>query len=109
MTMTHNVIEIKMVDTYYTRWPCAVCGGWTEKYAVVARGEDEQGRTIDVCETCLAAGDIDDRLRQHVATMRADADLVETLIGRLKVPTIAEWRAAGDEAEAAMEAQRSAA
>jgi hypothetical protein len=92
-----NKIEIKLVGTnVFTRWACTVCGGHTDKVSILA--EDQLGG-IRVCEQCLHAGNIDDRLREHVAWLRQRADYIESLIGRLIVPTYEEWEAACDRAD----------
>jgi hypothetical protein len=81
-------IKIELVKTrFFTRYPCDVCGGCTEKVSVLARGHD-----LLVCETCLEAGDIDERLKRHAAALMAA--VTRGLIGRLQVPSWAEWQAA---------------
>jgi hypothetical protein len=88
---TENVIEITLVETnVLTRWPCHVCGGHTEKVEVLA---EDHGGNVRVCEFCLEAGNIDDRLRKHAARLREYADAVEALIGLLKVPSYEAWQA----------------
>ena len=90
-TETNGQITIELVETnFFTRWPCTVCGGCTEKVAMLAEGQDEHGK-IRVCENCLENGDIDEHLAKHADTLGAQAELVRKLIGRLKVPTFAEW------------------
>jgi hypothetical protein len=98
-----NKIEIKLVETnFFTRWSCTVCGGCTEKDPVLAESELEKGdgvQCIRVCDLCLKAGDINDRLRARAANLRQRADYIESLIGRLIVPTYQEWQAACDRAD----------
>ncbi len=93
-------ISIELVETnFFTRYPCTVCGGCTEKVAILAEGtqrlsDDGECRTVRVCETCLEGSDdlgIDDRLDLHARALEADAALIRGMIGRLKVPTFAEW------------------
>jgi hypothetical protein len=83
-------IKIELVKTrFFTRYPCDVCGGCTEKVSVLARGHD-----LLVCETCLEAGDIDERLKRYATALEAMAAVKRALIGRLVVPSYAEWQAA---------------
>ena len=85
-----NKIKIELVKSNTRmRLPCDVCGGCTERVAMVARGHD-----LLVCEFCLEAGDIDERLERRAARLEAAADETRALIGRLVVPSYAEWRAA---------------
>jgi hypothetical protein len=82
-------IKIELVWTnFYTRWPCRVCGGHTEKVGVLAEGPGG----IRVCEKCLKAGDIDARLERHAAELEEIASLTRSLVGRLQVPTFEEWQ-----------------
>ncbi len=97
--MTTNEIEIKLIETnFFTRHHCTVCGGCTEKVAILAEGtqrlsDDGESRVIRVCETCLEGGNggIDNRLDLHARALEGEAVLVRGMIGRLKVPTFAEW------------------
>ena len=82
--MTTNEIEIKLRETnFFTRYPCTVCGGCTEKVAILAEGtlqlsDDGESRTVRVCETCLEGGDglgIDDRLDLHAGRRLATTRL----------------------------------
>jgi hypothetical protein len=87
-------IQISLVQTnVLTRWPCDVCGGCTDKVSVLAEGIDERGNTVRVCETCLKDGDIDRRLKEHADRLAWAVANCRSLIGRLKVPTYAEWKA----------------
>ena len=98
--MATSEIEIKLRDTnFFTRYPCTVCGGCTEKVAILAEGtqrlsDNGESRTVRVCESCLEGGDglgIDARLDLHARSLEGNAALIRGLIGRLKVPTFAEW------------------
>ena len=85
-----NKIKIELVKSNTRmRLPCDVCGGCTERVAMVARGHD-----LLVCEFCLEAGDIDERLERRATRLEEAADETRALIGRLVVPSYAEWRAA---------------
>ncbi len=98
-TKTTEPISIEMVETnFFTRWPCTVCGGCTEKVAILAEGtqrlsDDGESRKVRVCETCLEGGGlgIDARLDLHARALEGQAALTRSLIDRLKVPTFAEW------------------
>ncbi len=88
-----NTIEVKLVETnFFTRWPCTICGGCTEKVNVLAEAETPDG-AIRVCETCLKAGNIDDRLEWLASDFEDQAAHRRDLKGRLKVPTYEEWLA----------------
>ena len=110
------MIDIKLTETnFFTRWPCTVCGGHTEKVAILAEGTlrlpDDGEMTVLVCESCLEGGNglgIDERLDLHVRALEGKAALVRSLIGQLKVPTFAEWCKAEREHEvnACMEIDR---
>ncbi len=99
-TETTEPIFVELVETnFFTRYPCTVCGGCTEKVAILAEGtqrlsDDGESRTVRVCEGCLEGSNglgIDDRLDLHARALEGEAALIRSLIGRLKVPTFAEW------------------
>jgi len=107
---TDAMIEIKLTTTnVFTRWPCHVCGGCTEKVEVLAESDGAKDGSIRVCERCLEAGNIDERLAKHADDIDAWAAQVRALIGRLKVPTFAEWKAYSERAEVARYAMCTAA
>ena len=94
------MIEIKLTKTnFFTRWPCTVCGGCTEKVAILAEGiqhlsDDGETRKVRVCESCLEGKDglgIDAHLDLRARALAAEAALVRGMIGQLIVPTFAEW------------------
>jgi hypothetical protein len=82
-------IELVRSDSL-TRQPCNVCGWYAERCSVWARGHG-----LQVCESCLEAGAvaIDERLERHAAALEAGAAATRALIGRLVVPSYAEWLA----------------
>lgn len=94
-----NAIEVELVESnFLTRWPCTVCGGCTEKVPILAEGRqplsnDGESRKIRVCENCLQFGEIDEKLDLHARQIEAEAVLLREMIGRLQVPTFAEWQA----------------
>jgi hypothetical protein len=87
-------LELKRT-TVFTRWPCTVCGGRTEKVDVLV-----EAHGVRVCESCLRGGDIDGRLERHAAQLEADARQMRGLIGRLRTPTYQAWLAEMDLCEA---------
>jgi len=89
--MTKPKIEIKLVVSgFLTRWPCHVCGGCTEKNAILCEAEIGHSK-LRVCEQCLRAGNIDERLEENARWLEDRATWIRELIGRLIVPTYAEW------------------
>lgn len=88
-------IELKFERTdVFTRWPCTVCGGCTEKVEILVEAKDTiNGGDLRVCEQCLKRGDIDGELGRHADRAEAYAQELRRLIGHLKVPTYAEWEA----------------
>jgi hypothetical protein len=99
-------INVELVETnVLTRWPCTVCGGCTEKVPILAEGNDFTGRDhtgrivrreVRVCERCLEMGNIDERLREHVASITHWLEFVRSLVGRLHVPSYEAWKARYD-------------
>ena len=101
--MTTDKIEMKLVvSRSLTRVPCHICGGCTEKVNTWCEAETDD---IRVCETCLQEGNIDERLREHAEGLERYAAHVRSLIGRLIVPTRAEWDAAEKKANDEDEAE----
>jgi len=85
-----DVIEFKLKTTnFLSRHLCAVCGGVTEKSNVVAVSEDD----ARICECCMAADDLDTRLEQHAAELDRRAAEVRARIGRVKAPSIRDFKA----------------
>ena len=103
--MTSDTIKISLTRTnFLTRWHCHVCGGRTEKDEVLAEGRQDlpnnEYRIVRVCDQCLRGADglsIDKRLESYARWLEAEADFTRALIGRLEVPTFAEWEAAQGE------------
>jgi hypothetical protein len=90
-----TVIATKLVETnFYTRWHCHACGGHTEKVAILCEGDltaiGLTGR-VRVCEKCLKAGDLDQRLNDTARDLEELAALTRSLVGKIKTPTYAEW------------------
>jgi hypothetical protein len=100
-------ILIKFVRTScFTRWHCDVCGGDTEKDAVLCEGKFTlpNGRVDDVlvCPQCLDR-DIDARLKETARQLESHAAWTRLLIGRLRVPTYAQWEQEMDRTQALWE------
>jgi len=84
-------IEVKFVQTnYLTRRPCTICCGWTEKDFTLCEAKIGDC-TIRVCEQCLKARNFDEELAASAAHHEQHAAFLRSLIGRLSVPTHAEW------------------
>ena len=107
--MTNDMIKVSLTDTnFLTRWHCHVCGGRTEKDPVLAEGKQDislpddgpEMRTVRVCDQCLKGADglsIDQRLDLHANQLECEAELTRAMIGKLQVPSYAEWKAAQGE------------
>jgi len=98
MTATATRIdEVRAVLTdnggVFTRWPCHVCGGATEKVSVLCEVPAGSPRhaSLRVCEQCLA-GDVNARIDARVAELQKRITELRALRGRLIVPTYAEWQ-----------------
>jgi ribosome-binding protein aMBF1 (putative translation factor) len=81
----------------HNHWPCTVCGGQTSGVNVLNESPDG---TVRVCEHCLQAGHIDERLAIHAQQLEEQAQKTRSLIGRLKVPTYEEWIAEEERVDA---------
>lgn len=102
--MTTEVINVELVRTnVFIRWPCSVCGGCTEKVSVLAEAEIEcaggHSITFRVCERCLEEAAINERLEQQAQALAARSEWLRGLIGRLHVPTFADWQKRMQEVE----------
>ena len=109
--MTNDIIKISLTKAnFWTRWHCHICGGRTEKDPVLAEGVQDLGpsddgkgcdyRTVRVCDQCLKGAEgvsIDQRLENFARWLDAEAELTRALIGKLQVPSYAEWKAAQGE------------
>jgi len=95
--MDDVVVKLGPNDSH-NRWRCFVCGGWTEGLSIVAEAKTARG-TFRVCGWCLKAGDMDARLAEQVTSLEEWAAALRELIGRMRVPTSAEWATAKAAAE----------
>jgi hypothetical protein len=82
-----RAIEMKLTRTsFLTRWPCHICGGETEKDQVLCEAEicddaELPDGTIRVCAECLAARNIDERLKRTAKMYEDWAVMTRGLIG----------------------------
>ena len=79
-------LKVELVRTkVFARWPCHVCGGATDKYAVLAQAANG----FRICPECLEAGDFNARLERHARKLEKDAAELRSLIGAIDAPTYA--------------------
>ena len=104
MTSDVQHVVFELVDSSsFTRHPCHLCGGWTDKWvykhATVTSGPFEGYRA---CENCLKKGD--DIVASSLALLKeqeAFADMLRALLGsELQLPSYQAWRDANDAADA---------
>ena len=114
--MTNDMIKVSLTsNNFLTMWLCHVCGDRAERDAVLAAGERDLGpsddgkgrefRTVRVCDQCLKGAEglsIDQRLENFARFLDAEAKLTRAMIGRLQVPSYAEWKAACHEHDEAL-------
>jgi hypothetical protein len=95
-----DVILELVTTNVLTRWDCDICGGHTEKVSTLCEGVTAESREVRACETCLRAGQeqIDARLQKNIARYEPRVTFLRSLIGRVKVPTYAEWEASEESA-----------
>jgi hypothetical protein len=88
--MRDTPIVTKLVERHVRECsPCGICTGSTKKEGTIwCEGiEPDTGWDFLVCNDCLRAGNIDERLRQRAAHFDAMAALARSMIGRVKVPS----------------------
>jgi hypothetical protein len=80
----------------FTRWPCHICGGETEKVATLCEGVDADGTRLRCCEVCIRGGQshLDERIRNNIASLEQHVEFLRTIVGRISIPTYAEWEVA---------------
>lgn len=92
MTTNDTTIKIELSDELHgTRVGCDVCGGTTEKFEAFAEAVD--GHVIRACRRCIECGDPDEHLHTQIARHEARIAFLRSLIGRLQLPSFAEWQA----------------
>ena len=108
--MTKAPIFVELIENCdMTRHRCSVCLGWTKKWSyALARAQCEEGNVL-VCETCLESAAIDENLARSAELLVNHGLSQLRLIGRLKVPSFADWKRRCEELEAGDMAERTAA
>jgi len=99
--MEKEKIKFDFVRTnYLTRWTCDLCGGCTEKVNVLTEVIEGDEKGLRVCERCLEAGQskVNDIMRLQVMELKAEAERISKLIGRVVLPSYADWLVAEDQA-----------
>jgi len=78
---------------------CDICAGRITDVSTVAEGQTEDGRRVTICDRCLLDNDngvsgpdgFDTILRNEIEKLESQATFLRSLIGRLEVPTYADW------------------
>ncbi len=93
-TMKDNKIVFELVQTYcFTRYPCHICGGCTEKVDILCEVTDGEFKGLRICECCLEAGKekVDERLKAQIKSLEGRLSELKSFAGRLEFPTYAKW------------------
>lgn len=101
--MKEDRVVFEFVRTnFYTRRTCHLCGGHTEKVDVLTEVKQGAEEGLRVCEQCLRAGTeaVYAKMERHAAWLEQRAADVRGLVGRLELPSYAEWEAEMDKAGA---------
>jgi hypothetical protein len=90
----------------WVKWTCSLCGGSQADGPWAIVEAEVEDLSVIVCGDCIEwngeqPGCIDDGLEQAAAKAEHQAGLLRSLVGRLRVPTYAQWRAADQAAEKA--------
>ena len=99
--MRKQKIKVELVETnFFTRWPCHVCGGTTDKVPILAEVRKGRFKGFRVCERCIEKRGFDAAIsvyakRLERETQKKVAEL-RALVGRLNVPTYEEYKARGE-------------
>src|SRR5437879_6374140 len=93
-------LTVKLVETWYHRFACCICGEETNKCSLQAAAFDEDGdEQGKVCERCLVSGDtLTARAHVYAAHLRRWADALDTMTVDATV-TLAEKQTAEQERE----------
>ncbi len=87
-------IRAELIRTnLYTRWPCHACGGMTEKVGVLCEVPESHSTAarFRVCERCLEAGDLVERMLGYAEVLEKRAIEVRDIASRLRVPSYHDW------------------
>jgi hypothetical protein len=82
MSTTDKIVFTLERTNFYTRLPCTVCGGCTDKDDIIC--ESSVGY---LCHRCIRDGNLDRKLEAHAAGLERRAAQVRGLIGRLQAPS----------------------
>lgn len=96
--MTKITITLKEIPTY-SHLSCDTCAGQITDVSTVVEGQAADGRRITICERCLLENDndaggpdgFDTVLRNEIEKLESQAKVLRGLVGRLEVPTYADW------------------
>jgi len=99
--MNTGMIKIELGNVMGFRQRCTLCGSMTEKCEVQATAHvtaDFGPCIIRVCPECIKAGPdmIEWRIRKAIASHESWIAFLQSLIGRVELPTFAEWQAHGE-------------
>jgi hypothetical protein len=87
-----NQVVFEFVRTnFFTRFPCHVCGGCTEKVGILCEVKDGPYKGWRVCEQCLKSGDVDERLQKNIKRVEEELQELRALAGNLVVPSYEQW------------------
>lgn len=92
--MKDNKIVFEFVQTNcFTRYPCHICGGYTEKEEILCEVTSGEHEGLRICEFCLKAGKekVDERLNEQIKSLDEQLAELKSFVGRLEFPTYAEW------------------
>ena len=103
--MTEDVKVELIRSNFLRRYPCHVCGGATEKNYFLAQVTSGEYKGLRVCGECIEGRGFDARLQTRISQLRALADTLAEVIGRLDVPTFAAFQKANADADAEWEAE----
>jgi hypothetical protein len=71
---------------------CDFCWAGTDKTGLLCVGHDvSTARDLIVCERCLEADNLDERLKKKIERLLASIAHYRSMIGRVKPPTHREW------------------
>ena len=96
--MAKITITLKAIPTH-SYLSCDICAGQITDVSTVAEGQTEDGRRVTICDRCLLENDngvsgldgFDTILRNEIEKLESQAQFLRSLIGRLEVPTYADW------------------
>jgi hypothetical protein len=111
-----NAVQAVLRDSpFLRRWHCHLCGGQTEKVAILCEVPAGEFEGFRVCELCIAKHDgdstsVDAALRNRAADIVRDAAeevrVLFGLVGRLEVVDLRTWQAACDAHEQDLRGQQ---